>query len=70
MFNPSQSSTYRSTGQNLSIHYGTGDMEGIVGCDTVTVSVTKASQGVPLCLLHQIHTHIAMPDPANCHPHP
>uniref|UniRef100_A0A8C3CTQ4 Peptidase A1 domain-containing protein n=1 Tax=Cairina moschata TaxID=8855 RepID=A0A8C3CTQ4_CAIMO len=38
MFNPSQSSTYRSTGQNLSIHYGTGDMEGIVGCDTVTVA--------------------------------
>ncbi|NXJ07803.1 PEPE protein, partial [Odontophorus gujanensis] len=38
MFNPLQSSTYKSTGQNLSIHYGTGDMEGIVGCDTVTVA--------------------------------
>ncbi|XP_009947495.1 PREDICTED: embryonic pepsinogen-like [Leptosomus discolor] len=38
MFNPSQSSTYKSTGQNLSIHYGTGDMEGIVGSDTVTVA--------------------------------
>ncbi|XP_042740013.1 embryonic pepsinogen [Lagopus leucura] len=38
MFNPSQSSTYKSTGQNLSIHYGTGDMEGTVGCDTVTVA--------------------------------
>ncbi|XP_010136881.1 PREDICTED: embryonic pepsinogen-like, partial [Buceros rhinoceros silvestris] len=37
-FNPSQSSTYRSTGQNLSIHYGTGDIEGIVGSDTVTVA--------------------------------
>ncbi|XP_068275511.1 embryonic pepsinogen [Nyctibius grandis] len=38
MFNPLQSSTYKSTGQNLSIHYGTGDMEGIVGSDTVTVA--------------------------------
>ncbi|NXA20346.1 PEPE protein, partial [Ibidorhyncha struthersii] len=38
MFNPSQSSTYKSTGQNLSIQYGTGDMEGIVGSDTVTVA--------------------------------
>ncbi|XP_009700456.1 PREDICTED: embryonic pepsinogen-like, partial [Cariama cristata] len=38
MFNPSQSSTYKSTGQNLSIQYGTGNMEGIVGSDTVTVA--------------------------------
>ncbi|XP_075030149.1 embryonic pepsinogen-like [Calonectris borealis] len=38
MFNPSHSSTYKSTGQNLSIQYGTGDMEGIVGSDTVTVA--------------------------------
>ncbi|XP_075298954.1 embryonic pepsinogen [Opisthocomus hoazin] len=38
MFNPSQSSTYKSTGQILSIQYGTGDMEGIVGSDTVTVA--------------------------------
>ncbi|NXE08858.1 PEPE protein, partial [Lophotis ruficrista] len=37
-FNPSQSSTYKSTGQNLSIFYGTGNMEGIVGSDTVTVA--------------------------------
>ncbi|NXL83481.1 PEPE protein, partial [Alectura lathami] len=45
MFNPSQSSTYKSTGQNLSIHYGTGDMEGTVGCDTVTVaSLTDTNQ--------------------------
>ncbi|KFV16812.1 Embryonic pepsinogen, partial [Tauraco erythrolophus] len=38
LFNPSQSSTYKSTGQNLSIQYGTGAMEGIVGSDTVTVA--------------------------------
>ncbi|XP_010070735.1 PREDICTED: embryonic pepsinogen-like, partial [Pterocles gutturalis] len=38
MFNPSQSSTYKNMGQNLSIQYGTGDMEGIVGSDTVTVA--------------------------------
>uniref|UniRef100_A0A8C5JPH4 Peptidase A1 domain-containing protein n=1 Tax=Junco hyemalis TaxID=40217 RepID=A0A8C5JPH4_JUNHY len=38
MFDPSQSSTYKSTGLSLSIHYGTGEMEGTVGSDTVTVS--------------------------------
>ncbi|XP_071434749.1 embryonic pepsinogen-like [Pithys albifrons albifrons] len=38
MFDPAQSSTYKSTGQSLSIHYGTGEMEGIVGSDTVTVA--------------------------------
>ncbi|XP_013798037.2 embryonic pepsinogen-like [Apteryx mantelli] len=37
-FNPSQSSTYQSTSQTLSIQYGTGSMEGIVGSDTVTVA--------------------------------
>lgn len=41
MFDPSQSSTYKSTGLSLSIHYGTGEMEGIVGSDTVTVSVPR-----------------------------
>jgi len=49
MFNPSQSSTYKSTGQNLSIQYGTGDMEGIVGSDTVTVSVMMAFPVEVLC---------------------
>ncbi|XP_026720276.1 embryonic pepsinogen-like [Athene cunicularia] len=38
MFNPSQSSTYKRTGQNLSIQYGTGAMEGTVGSDTVTLA--------------------------------
>ncbi|XP_027562059.1 embryonic pepsinogen-like [Neopelma chrysocephalum] len=38
VFDPSKSSTYKSTGQSLSIHYGTGEMEGIVGSDTVTVA--------------------------------
>ncbi|MGH0160379.1 UNVERIFIED_CONTAM: hypothetical protein FKN15_039303 [Acipenser sinensis] len=36
-FNPSQSSTYRSTSQTVSIQYGTGAMTGILGYDTVTV---------------------------------
>ncbi|XP_040472495.1 embryonic pepsinogen-like [Falco naumanni] len=38
MFNPLLSSTYKSTGQNLTIQYGTGKMEGIVGSDTVSVA--------------------------------
>uniref|UniRef100_A0A8C4VAW6 Peptidase A1 domain-containing protein n=1 Tax=Falco tinnunculus TaxID=100819 RepID=A0A8C4VAW6_FALTI len=37
-FNPLLSSTYKSTGQNLTIQYGTGKMEGIVGSDTVSVA--------------------------------
>ncbi|XP_062451261.1 embryonic pepsinogen-like [Rhea pennata] len=37
-FNPSNSSTYKSTSQSLSIQYGTGSMEGVVGSDTVTVA--------------------------------
>lgn len=37
-FNPSQSSTYRSTQQSVSIQYGTGSMEGVFGYDTVMVS--------------------------------
>ncbi|XP_059723610.1 embryonic pepsinogen-like [Haemorhous mexicanus] len=38
MFDPSQSSTYKSTGLSLSVRYGTGEMEGTVGWDTVTVA--------------------------------
>ncbi|NXL25454.1 PEPE protein, partial [Setophaga kirtlandii] len=38
MFDPAQSSSYKSTGLSLSIHYGTGEMEGTVGMDTVTVA--------------------------------
>ncbi|XP_057231217.1 embryonic pepsinogen-like [Malurus melanocephalus] len=38
VFDPSQSSTYKSTGLNMSIHYGTGEMQGTVGSDTVTVA--------------------------------
>ncbi|XP_036624081.1 chymosin-like [Trichosurus vulpecula] len=37
-FNPSKSSTFRSTEESLSIEYGTGSMEGVLGYDTVTVS--------------------------------
>lgn len=36
-FNPSESSTYVSTNDSLSITYGTGSMTGILGYDTVTV---------------------------------
>ncbi|XP_041936336.1 pepsin A-like [Alosa sapidissima] len=36
-FNPSQSSTYRSTRRSLQIQYGTGSMTGILGLDTVAV---------------------------------
>ncbi|NXU38989.1 PEPE protein, partial [Drymodes brunneopygia] len=38
VFDPSKSSSYKSTGLGLSIHYGTGEMEGTVGSDTVTVA--------------------------------
>ncbi|XP_045672706.1 chymosin-like [Phyllostomus hastatus] len=37
-FDPSKSSTFRDLGEPLSIQYGTGSMEGILGSDTVTVS--------------------------------
>uniref|UniRef100_K7FZL1 pepsin A n=1 Tax=Pelodiscus sinensis TaxID=13735 RepID=K7FZL1_PELSI len=36
-FNPSASSTYQATNQNVSIQYGTGSMTGILGYDTVQV---------------------------------
>ncbi|XP_036623195.1 chymosin-like [Trichosurus vulpecula] len=37
-FNPSKSSTFQSTDESLSIEYGSGSMEGVLGYDTVTVS--------------------------------
>ncbi|XP_028359014.1 chymosin-like [Phyllostomus discolor] len=37
-FDPSKSSTFRDLGEPLSIQYGTGSMEGVLGSDTVTVS--------------------------------
>ncbi|XP_065447860.1 pepsin A-like [Chrysemys picta bellii] len=36
-FNPSDSSTYKATSENVSIQYGTGSMTGILGYDTVQV---------------------------------
>jgi len=36
-FDPSDSSTFVSTNDSLSIEYGTGSMTGILGYDTVTV---------------------------------
>ncbi|XP_053100015.1 embryonic pepsinogen-like [Hemicordylus capensis] len=44
-FNPSQSSTFRSTQQTVSIQYGTGSMTGIFGYDTVLVAgLTDSNQ--------------------------
>ncbi|XP_042319984.1 embryonic pepsinogen-like [Sceloporus undulatus] len=37
-FDPSQSSTFQNAQQTMSIQYGTGSMEGILGYDTVMVS--------------------------------
>ncbi|KAM9003090.1 chymosin-like [Sarcophilus harrisii] len=37
-FSPSESSTFNSTEEPLSIQYGTGSMEGVLGYDTVIVS--------------------------------
>uniref|UniRef100_A0A4W2G0P7 Chymosin n=1 Tax=Bos indicus x Bos taurus TaxID=30522 RepID=A0A4W2G0P7_BOBOX len=37
-FDPRKSSTFQNLGKPLSIHYGTGSMQGILGYDTVTVS--------------------------------
>ncbi|XP_041437935.1 gastricsin isoform X1 [Xenopus laevis] len=38
LFNPSQSSTYTSNGQQFSMSYGSGSVTGVFGYDTVTVS--------------------------------
>ncbi|XP_074854091.1 pepsin A-like [Carettochelys insculpta] len=44
-FNPSASSTYQATDQNVAIQYGTGSMTGILGYDTVQVgSIADTSQ--------------------------
>nr|XP_060627529.1 embryonic pepsinogen-like [Anolis sagrei ordinatus] len=44
-FDPSQSSTFQNTQQTMSIEYGTGSMDGILGYDTVTVSdITVTNQ--------------------------
>ncbi|XP_006025346.1 embryonic pepsinogen-like [Alligator sinensis] len=37
-FDPSKSSTYHGTGTSISIQYGIGSMDGVVGSDTVLVS--------------------------------
>ncbi|ELK30776.1 Chymosin [Myotis davidii] len=37
-FDPAKSSTFRDLGEPLSIQYGTGSMEGVLGTDTVIVS--------------------------------
>nr|XP_003220239.1 PREDICTED: embryonic pepsinogen [Anolis carolinensis] len=37
-FDPSQSSTFENTQQTMSIQYGTGSMQGILGYDTLTVT--------------------------------
>ncbi|XP_003784088.1 chymosin-like [Otolemur garnettii] len=37
-FDPTESSTFKSLGDSISIQYGLGSMEGVLGTDTVTVS--------------------------------
>lgn len=43
-FNPSESSTFVSTNESVSIAYGTGSMTGILGYDTVTVRQRPAGR--------------------------
>ncbi|XP_038675278.1 pepsin A-like [Scyliorhinus canicula] len=43
-FAPSRSSTYRATGQPLSVQYGYGSMTGVLGYDTVTVAYSAVTQ--------------------------
>ncbi|XP_072498165.1 gastricsin-like isoform X2 [Notamacropus eugenii] len=48
-FNPSDSSTFSSSGQTFSIQYGTGSLTGIFGYDTVTIqgiSITNQEFGL------------------------
>uniref|UniRef100_A0A8D0B9G8 Gastricsin n=1 Tax=Salvator merianae TaxID=96440 RepID=A0A8D0B9G8_SALMN len=40
-FNPSQSSTYSTNGQTFFLQYGSGNLAGFFGYDTLTVSVTN-----------------------------
>ncbi|XP_056416645.1 gastricsin-like isoform X1 [Hyla sarda] len=49
VFNPSQSSTYTSNGQQFTMSYGSGSVSGIFGYDTVTVqglSITNQEFGL------------------------
>ncbi|XP_054567950.1 chymosin-like [Eptesicus fuscus] len=43
-FDPAKSSTFRDLGEPLTIQYGTGSMEGVLGTDTVIVSNIVDSQ--------------------------
>ncbi|KFQ98088.1 Pepsin A, partial [Opisthocomus hoazin] len=45
-FDPSDSSTFVSTNDSLSIEYGTGSMTGILGYDTVTVADIKVTDQI------------------------
>ncbi|NWZ30947.1 PEPA protein, partial [Asarcornis scutulata] len=45
-FNPSESSTFVSTNESVSIAYGTGSMTGILGYDTVTVSSIQVANQI------------------------
>ncbi|KAJ6659450.1 hypothetical protein lerEdw1_018684 [Lerista edwardsae] len=47
-FNPSLSSTYRSTQQSVSIRYGTGSMEGVFAYDTVMLDAEEKERFVSL----------------------
>ncbi len=37
LFNPASSSSYRSNNESISIEYGSGDMKGVVGYDTINL---------------------------------
>lgn len=48
-FAPDLSQTFSTNGQPLSIHYGTGSMQGVVGYDTVTFGgISVTNQGIGL----------------------
>ncbi|CAK6439211.1 unnamed protein product [Pipistrellus nathusii] len=58
-FDPAKSSTFRDLGKPLSIQYGTGSMEGVLGTDTVIVSgIVDTQQTVGLSTVEPGDTFI------------
>ncbi|XP_078514919.1 pepsin A-like isoform X2 [Lissotriton helveticus] len=55
-FDPSSSSTFQSTNENLAIHYGKGSMTGVLGYDTVQVGdLVVTNQAFGLCTTEAQH---------------
>ncbi|XP_078514917.1 pepsin A-like [Lissotriton helveticus] len=55
-FDPSSSSSFQSTNENLSIHYGKGSMTGVIGYDTVQVGdLVVTQQAFGLCTTEAQH---------------